>query len=201
MSLKTVVYITNVTNLSDARYCAGMGVEMIGFVMDNNAENYVSPEKVKEIKSWLAGVKIVGETKSNDVELIKQLIESYEIDVLTISDDSVLTKLSAFDVPVILKLDADSAYLERYFERYAADVKYFLLEVSTLTDQLRYELKDWATQYDILLSFDGSAKDANEILDDLPIRGISIKGSEEERPGYKNFDDLMEILEVLEEEI
>ncbi len=36
MSLNTFVYIRDVDNLSDARYCAGMGVDMIGFRLDRS---------------------------------------------------------------------------------------------------------------------------------------------------------------------
>ena len=43
--LKTIVKVSEVNNLSDARYCAGMGVEYIGFSMDN-----VPFEKYKEMR-------------------------------------------------------------------------------------------------------------------------------------------------------
>ena len=44
--LKTLIKVSNINNLSDARYCAGMGVEMLGFSMDE-----LSIEKFKEKKS------------------------------------------------------------------------------------------------------------------------------------------------------
>ena len=43
--LSTIVKISQVTNLSDAGYCAGMGVEMIGFMIDEDSESYVSAQK------------------------------------------------------------------------------------------------------------------------------------------------------------
>ena len=62
--LKTVVKISNVTNLSDARYCAGMGVEMLGFSIDEAAETYVDLKKFNDIRSWIAGVQIVAAGRS-----------------------------------------------------------------------------------------------------------------------------------------
>jgi phosphoribosylanthranilate isomerase len=200
MSLKTSVYITNVTNLSDARYCAGMGVERLGFVMDKFSDAYVSPEKLKEIKSWLAGVKIVGQTQSADYEQIMEMFEMYEIDAIQISAPQLLPSLASENLSIILKVDAQSAYLENQFEKYTHLVEFFLVEVIDLTDQLRYELKDWGLQYPILLDLDMNVEQIEAILADLPIKGIAIKGGAEERPGYKNFDELIEILETLEVE-
>ena len=66
--LRTKVKISAVTNLSDARYCAGMGVEWIGFSMDT-----VPAEKYGEIRGWLAGVQVVGETDAPDAETVLAL--------------------------------------------------------------------------------------------------------------------------------
>ena len=75
MALKTLVKISNVTNLSDARYCAGMGVDMLGFSMDADSPDYIEPKKFAEIRGWVAGVQIVGETQSTDPDVIEQLLE------------------------------------------------------------------------------------------------------------------------------
>ena len=80
MSLKTIVKISNVTNLSDARYCAGMGVDMLGFSMDADSPNYIDPKKFGEIRGWVAGVQIVGETTATDPDVIEQLLDTYQPD-------------------------------------------------------------------------------------------------------------------------
>ena len=48
MALKTSVIINEVINLSDARYCAGMGVDYIGFRIDENHDKYVDLENFNE---------------------------------------------------------------------------------------------------------------------------------------------------------
>jgi phosphoribosylanthranilate isomerase len=68
--LTRTVKISNVTNLSDARYCAGMGVEMLGFSIDEDSPNYISPKKFEDICSWLAGVTLVAETAQTNAESI-----------------------------------------------------------------------------------------------------------------------------------
>lgn len=200
MSLKTLVKVSNITNLSDARYCAGMGVEMIGFVMDIFSADYTSPEKMKEIKSWVAGVQIVGETQSADYEEVKALVEAYEIDILQISEAGLLPQIADLGKPIILKLEFESAYLEDYLERYSQFVEFFLVDGGDFSDFARYTLKEYSFNYPIVLDFGITAENVNELLEEMQIKGFALKGSNEIRPGYKDYDELSEILEVLEED-
>ena len=200
MSLKTLVKVSNITNLSDARYCAGMGVEMIGFVMDKFSADYTSPEKMKEIKSWVAGVHIVGETQSADYEEVKALVDSYEIDILQISEAGLLPQIADLGKPIILKLEFESAYIEDYLERYSQFVEFFLVDGGDFSDFARYTLKEYSFKYAIVLDFGITAENVSELLEEMQIRGIALKGSNEIRPGYKDYDELSEILEVLEED-
>jgi phosphoribosylanthranilate isomerase len=200
MSLKTLVKVSNITNLSDARYCAGMGVEMIGFVMDKFSVDYTSPEKMKEIKSWVAGVKIVGETQSADYEEVKALVEAYEIDFIQISEAVLLPQIVDLGKPIILKLEFESAHFEDYLERYSQFVEFFLVGGGDFSDFARYTLKEYTLNYSIVLDFGITSENVNELLDEMQIKGIALKGSNEIRPGYKDYDELSEILEVLEED-
>lgn len=200
MSLKTLVKVSNITNLSDARYCAGMGVEMIGFVMDKFSADYTSPEKMKEIKSWVAGIQIVGETQSADYEEVKAFVEAYEIDVLQISEAGLLPQVADLGKPIILKLEFESAYLEDYLERYSQFVEFFLVDGRDFSDFARYTLKEYSFNYPIVLDFGITAENVNELLEEMQIKGIALKGSNEIRPGYKDYDELSDILEVLEED-
>jgi phosphoribosylanthranilate isomerase len=200
MSLKSLVKVSSVTNLSDARYCAGMGVEMIGFVMDKFSTDYTSPEKMKEIKSWVAGVKIVGETQSADYEEVKALLEAYEIDFLQISESILLPQIIDLGKPIILKLEFESAYLEDYLERYSQFVEFFLVGGGDFSDFAFYTLKEYTLNYSIVLDFGITAENVSKLLFEMPIKGIALRGSSEIRPGFKDYDELSEILEVLEED-
>lgn len=198
MALKTLVKVSNITNLSDARYCAGMGVEMIGFVMDKHSADYISPDKMKEIKSWVAGVLTVGETQSGDYEEVKTLVQDYEIDILQIADASLLPQISDLGKPIILKLDFDSAYFEDYLERYNQFVEFFLVDGGVLSDFARYTLKEYAFNYPIVLDFGITAENINDLLDEMHLKGIALKGTNELHPGSKDYDDLRGILENIE---
>lgn len=206
--LSTIVKISNVTNLSDARYCAGMGVEMLGFALDSNHSQYVTPEKFRDIRGWIAGVQLVGETDSQDPETIHQLLEQYPLDALQISVPEMVPFLSnQLQIPLMLKVDASGTspeQLQGLLKTYGSSVSYLLLESSEETSvsaEWQETLKQLPSGANVLLGFGlETIEQIQEFVDTLPISGISLRGSEEIRPGYKDYGMLMDILEALEVE-
>lgn len=206
MALKTVVKVSNVTNLSDARYCAGMGVEMLGFSMDESSEHYVSPDKLSEIRGWVAGVRIVGETASTDLTEIENALAAYEPDLLQIEDTALLPDILALGLPVILKVDMAKfthEQLAAFLNLAPKEIEYVLLESGAnvnYDDELKDVLRRLTQHERILLGMGVTAGNVNELLADIPVEGIAISGGSEDRPGFRDFGQLMDVLEVLEEE-
>ena len=206
MALKTLVKISNVTNLSDARYCAGMGVDMLGFSMDADSPDYIDPKKFNEIKSWVAGVQIVGETSAIDPDLIEQLLSTYQPEVLQIDEAALLPYISTFGKPLILRVDLAQLTLDQLntlFQTGITGADYVLLENNGplhLDADLKTTLHQLASRYPVLLGTGISAENVHDLLADLPVLGIALSGGDEERPGSKEFGELMDILEAIEEE-
>ncbi len=206
MALKTLVKISNVSNLSDARYCAGMGVTMLGFSMDADAPGYVDPKTFDEIRSWVAGVQIVGETTATDPERIEQLLDTYQPDLLQVDEAALLPYLGTFDKPLILRADLSQMTLDQLntlFQMGAAGAEYVLLESPSplhFDDDLKQVLQRLASRYPILLGAGISAETVNTLVAQMPVRGIALTGETEERPGSKEFGELMDILEALDED-
>ena len=211
MALKTLVKISNVTNLSDARYCAGMGVDMLGFSMDTDSLEYVDPKKFGEIRGWVAGVQIVGETSSSDTDEIEQLLETYQPDILQVDEAALLPYLSTLSpsterLPLILRVDLMQVTLDQLdtlFQTGATGADYVLLESNGalyLDGDWKDALQRLSNRYPILLGTGISAKNVHDLLSDLPVQGIALSGGSEERPGNKEFGELMDILEAIEEE-
>ena len=211
MALKTLVKISNVTNLSDARYCAGMGVDMLGFSMDTDSPEYVEPAKCAEIRAWVAGVLIVGETTSTDPEVIEHLLKTYQPDLLQVDEAALLPYLSTLGkspggLRLILRVDLSQltlGQLDTLFLTGSAGAEYVLLESHGplhLDDDLRVTLQRLASRYPVLLGTGISTDNVHDLLRDLPVRGIALSGGNEERPGYKEFGELMGILEAIEVE-
>ncbi|WP_420149451.1 N-(5'-phosphoribosyl)anthranilate isomerase [Spirosoma sp.] len=206
MALQTLVKISNVTNLSDARYCAGMGVDMLGFSMDSDSPDYIDQKKFDGIRGWVAGVQIVGETTASDPEIIEQLLDTYQPDVLQVDESALLPYLVTFGKPLILRIDLAQMTLDQLntlFHTGTADADYILLESNSsihFDDDLKASLQRLASRYPILLGAGISALNVHDLLTELPVRGIALTGGDEERPGNKEFGELMDILEAIEVE-
>ncbi|GJM60949.1 MULTISPECIES: hypothetical protein [Persicobacter] len=204
MALKTYVKISAVNNLSDARYCAGMLVDAIGFPMDTKQDNNLNPTSYAEITEWIAGVDRVVEFESNDLQTIQQICSECELEAIQVSDIDLLEALQTTGKKLIYKVDLASKSMDE-IEDEISDVseyiEYLLIENSkgeTLQEELDavFEL---AKEYDIVLGFGIEEKNVSQLISS-EIKGISIKGGEEIRPGFKDYDEMADILEALEEE-
>jgi phosphoribosylanthranilate isomerase len=206
--LSTFVKISNVTNLSDARYCAGMGVDMLGFSIDENSSSYVAPKKYAEIRAWVAGVQLVVESSETDPKKLLALLTEYEFEALQVEDPDLLVYLkSELDKPLLLRVDVDhyeADELDSLMGRYAGEVAYFLLESAhetILTEEWKAYLATLGREYPILLGFGlDQAETTSEFVENMGIGGIALRGGAELRPGYKDFGALMDMLEALETE-
>lgn len=200
MKLKTLVKVGNVSNLSDARYCAGMGVDMIGFCLDEDDPAYLPTDQINAITGWISGVKIVGETKEFDIAKINHLIEELNLDYIQLNGSFNFDKYTQINKPIIQKvLVLDSYILHLYLNK----VDYLLFEsIDPNFDikKVREQLKAFSTIYPIIVGSGITSENVNYILEECSIEGIGLKGSTEERPGTKDFDDLAEVLEVIQVE-
>lgn len=197
MALKTTVIINEITNLSDARYCAGMGVDYIGFRIDENHDKYVDLENFNEITNWVAGVHFIGETSiitnQNDVK--------YEINQLLINDIELISQYSEqsalWSIPLEI-LENNPSELSNNMEKIAGIV---ITSTSHLvSEDHKRSIKALADQFDLFLSFGITSENVIDLIEELPIKGVSLKGGDEIRPGFKDYDELADILEQLEEE-
>ncbi len=198
MALKTLVKVGEVNNLSDARYCAGMGVELIGFQLENDHEKFVDQNTYKAITGWLEGVKFVGEFESSSFESIQEAHKNYEFDFVQVADPSIVEEVKKLEIPVILKTNLqDWEALPK-----TLDADYLLVESEKeqLSDDDKVKLEEVAQSLPVILGFGLEADSVADLLDNSAIKGIALKGGEEIRPGYKDFDELADILEAIEEE-
>lgn len=195
--LKTQVKVSSIANLSDARYCAGMGVEWLGFPLLD-----LTLERFTEIRNWLAGVQIVGEFTKATAEQIREAVSTYKPDVIEIDSSVSLVAIQSIDIPKILRVNIDTDNLPAIFAASAPYVSHFLVvgdSVDSLTG-MEASIEIWSAQYPIILGLDILESDLDEWVEQSSIQGIGLVAGEEDRPGFRDFTDLMTILEKLETE-
>ncbi|SNS27554.1 phosphoribosylanthranilate isomerase [Belliella buryatensis] len=207
MSLKTFVKISNINNLSDARYCAGMYVNLMGFNLEQNHEDFISPEKFKEITDWLSGLEFVAEFETAHPDTILSTIQEYSgIKFIEIQEEIHLKMLVNSGYGLILKVTLNEE--SEIDEIIAKADSYKDFEVAIHLHSLSLELKDSVIQKikelsnncEVLLGFGLEPDTVEEIIKDTGIKGICLQGGHEIKPGLKDFDDLADILEALEVE-
>jgi phosphoribosylanthranilate isomerase len=204
MALKTLVKVNAVNNLSDARYCAGMGVSMMGFAIDSDDVHHVNPEQFKAITQWIKGVALIGELHTTDLAIIHHTLEQYTLDGLQFDHPIALQSMARLEIPVLLKIDLrgneEFTSLQALMNTYAPYVKYFLLEATSVQEAaitfLQPMIHHLANRFPILQGFDVSAATLPHLLS-TKIQGIALQRGVKTQLGYKNFDALADILECL----
>lgn len=206
MALKTFVKISSVNNLSDARYCAGMYVDLIGFDLESHSDSYIKPESFIEITNWISGPALVGEFDSYSPEAMLKTAANYpSLDYLQVSNEQYIPEIINSGYKLILKKTVDSSQNLRALEtlaKYLGNQGIFLLLDSnhsqTLSEDMATVLRNLASNCKILLGYGFNAENVVDILDKTMVEGISMKGGQEIKPGLRDFDELADILEVLE---
>ena len=187
MALKTLVKVGSITNLSDARYCAGMGVDFLGFRVIAGQPDAISTKAFQEIRGWISGPQIVAEIYGiqSAGELVR-IMEDFRPDLLELSVKEWDAVGHSITVPFILAVDPKDQIPEM-----AESPAYIL------TNGFETSVSKLIPEYEILASITDPAE-LDATLGLTGVSGINLTGGKEIRPGLRQYDDLAEILEALE---
>jgi len=180
MPLKTFVKVGCVTNLSDARYCAGMGVDLLGFRVVEGQEHYIKPSQFQEIRGWITGPLVVAEVYGlKNPDELKAIVENFKPDYLEMSMQE-LSQFSTLPLPFLLAAAENDS-------------------LASLPVQPAYLIgkKPFKTPFPLLIEVQ-LTKDVVPLLDNTSVKGIALKGGVELKPGLKDYEVMNEILELLD---
>lgn len=190
MALKTQVKVGNITNLSDARYCAGMGVDMLGYAVIPGQEGFVPEQLYQDLRGWISGPATVAELYGITPGInLEGVLEAYQPDFLEAfaGDLSLLQNLSGTELIVALQGIHDIGIIKPWQKR----IRYVIVsqEDTSLIAALRPD-------FDVLLAVDPE-QEVSPLLEQWDVSGIVLRGTAEERPGYKDYDSIARVLEEL----
>ncbi len=191
MALKLSVKIGDVTNLSDARYAAGMGVEYIGFNINKNSAHSISAKNFKEIINWVSGVDIIGEVGT----IAPPSNEEYP-PYLTETEDP-----SLFQTEVVYRINTNEVAIDSIEKLITAQKQVVFTIIELSNEQIKsYQelLTTLCTSWPIYLSANFTEDVLEIITDKIQPKGIEIKGGIEDQPGFKDYDGIADVLEWLE---
>jgi phosphoribosylanthranilate isomerase len=197
MPLKTLVKVGSISNLSDARYCSGMGVDMLGFRVIKGQENYIEPAVFQEIRGWVSGPSVVAELYGiQSGTPLQDIIENYAPDYLEIHFHDLQYVSANVNLPLIVKVtDVDLTVSFQQIQLIGEKIHYLLLS-DTVDEKL---IEQVVPLFPVIISLK-NISNLHKTMNSLLIKGIALNGSTEIRPGQKDYEDLALVLEQLEVE-
>lgn len=201
-------------NLTDARFFASWEVDWLGFNFDPGSAQYISPVKAAAIREWISGPSIVGLFGLSTPEEVALAGGITDLDAAMVSmfaDPQIITQLpgrTPLIVEVVADADTDLTAVRATMDQWAPFTSLFVLDF--LKNGIHWDdigqghpmgalaLRQLCADYPILLSMDFSPTSVRQIAEKVRPEGFCLQGSEEEKPGYKAFDAVEELLEALE---
>jgi phosphoribosylanthranilate isomerase len=196
------VKASGITHLTDARYFAAQGVRWMGFDTRVSGSFEQDILRVTAIKEWIDGVNLIGEFKDQEVPEILHWVNEVNLDGIQINDSFPEGDIQHLPrgLFIIVQMDAinfqDPHIFEHQIKVFESIADCFLVEVNE--DNLsNRELKAISMNYPILYEWNAPGESLPAFLQEVSPYGVALRGSNEEKIGFKSFDELDEIFEEL----
>ncbi len=199
MSLKYFVHVSSISNLSDARYCSGMMVDSLGYNLDENSNNILSIDSVKEISQWVNGVKFIAEFYNSSEEHINKILENEIFDAIQLNIENKIKNINFNDSKVLILIsnpneinENTNKFLDENFPKTET------LIIDNLSSESINNLGYLDRKYMLIIN---PYEDISSLISKLEKKnfGLLLKGSSEIRPGLKDYDSLSEFLESIDD--
>ncbi|MFL2999572.1 MAG: hypothetical protein ACJZZ9_03795 [Cytophagales bacterium] len=199
MSLKYFVHVSSISNLSDARYCSGMMVNSLGYNLDENSNNILSIDSVKEISQWVNGVKFIAEFYNSSEEHINKILENEIFDAIQLNIENKIKNINFNDSKVLILIsnpneinENTNKFLDENFPKTET------LIIDNLSNESINNLGYLDRKYMLIIN---PYEDISSLISKLEKKnfGLLLKGSSEIRPGLKDYDSLSGFLESIDD--
>ena len=188
--------IRGINNLSDARYCAGMGADKLTFVLDPALPGHLNAQTVKELAGWIAGVELIGEFDQLRAHEINAISAECALDAVLFRTPRTAAELAEIAPPVYVELAADAAVLSQSLPD---SVLGFVVELpASDSPEILAALAQLARQRPLWLGPGLLPERARDLATHLPLAGLSFPSGNDVKPGLRDFDQLEAVFEALE---
>ena len=213
--LATKVLASGITHLTDARYFAAWEVDYLAFPIGEGVAESISWDYLNALREWVEGPTIVAELgKIEDAAVAAELLLQQKIDTALVSSFAPATapeKLHEAGIKVIVHVPvAGHQSSDDIAEVIAEHPKAVLILLDfehggiTWNDLVAGHpfglpaLTEILNNHPCLLQIGLDGANPQELKDAHPVVGLAVRGSSEEKVGYKSFDDLDDLFEALE---
>jgi phosphoribosylanthranilate isomerase len=182
--LKRKVLVNGISNLSDARYCAGMFVDYLSFELNSSHPDYIAIDKILEIKNWLSGVKIGGRVSEWPEDINENQWQDLALDFMIINKSENKPKAWSLVNELFFEVGQENVDLSEYQNILSNTGLFESSEVRHASNFVGPNV---------------TLESLDDLLANENVIGIALKGNHEIRPGESSYEDLMDVLEALEE--
>jgi phosphoribosylanthranilate isomerase len=202
MALKTKVKINRITNLTDARYCSGMYVDILGFCLEEGSAQYVSPTQFQEITGWISGIDYAGEFSDLDAYSIEKLLGDYpSITWIESEELDTLLQLKSLGKNLIYRVTLEE--LEPLLPKIDLLKEHEItLHVTSTNKSIAIDnesiINPFLNQLNVFLGAGITPANACSLSELSGLYGFALDSGDEIKPGLRDFDQLSAILENLE---
>lgn len=190
--------IRGINNLSDARYCAGMGADKLTFVLDPALPGHLDARTVRELAGWVSGVELIGEFDQLSAQEINALSAECALDSVLLQRPRSAAELAAIAPPVYLELTPEFVAAAGALPPSLAGIVVELPE--KIPAELLATLREIAFQRPLWLGPSLRPARARELAGQLRLAGLVLPSGDEVKPGLRDFDQLEAVFEALEVE-
>ncbi len=207
---QTKLKICGITTLADARYCAGAGVDYLGFIQYEGSPRYIKPSEAREIIEWLYGPESVGVFVNERADVINRAVEETGFHVAQVHGDMSPEEIATIEAKSIRALgvspDTTPEELRKELDRYTDAVDFFLLDTAKAGlfggtgETFNWEIAQSLTaDYPIFIAGGINADNLGQVIRTLSPFAVDLSSSVESSPGVKDFEKLADLFEAYDE--
>lgn len=187
--------IRGINNLSDARYCAGMGADKLTFILDPALPGSLDTRAVKELAGWVAGVELIGEFDQLNAPAINAIAAECGLDAVLLRRPRSAAELAEIAPPVYLELAVEAIAGAQFLPD--SPVGLVVELPATMSAEILVALRKLGRQRPLWLGPGLHPARARELATQLPLAGLSLPSGHEVKPGLRDFDQLEAVFEAL----
>lgn len=199
--------VCGITELEDARYLAGAGVDYLGFIQHQESPRYAPPALASDIIQWVHGPQPVGVFVNTPAEDVNAAADEAGFELVQLHGQEPPELVAQVERPVIkavhVRHDASENQLRGLFERYEDEADYFLLDTHDSSvwggtgESFNWRLaRDLSADYPVFLAGGIDAENVERAIDTMRPQAVDLSSSLETAPGQKSFEKIDAFMEA-----
>jgi phosphoribosylanthranilate isomerase len=207
--MRPQVKICGITSLEDARFCAGLGADFLGFIQHPESPRYVAPERAREIIGWVYGAQPVGVFVNSPPDVVNAICAGAGFTHAQLHGNESPEECARITVPVIKAFrvlhDASAEQLRGAMEPYRDVAALFLLDTHATDlwggtgESFNWRLaRELSAEFTLILAGGLHAGNVREAVETMRPWGVDASSRLESEPGVKDFAKVQAFFDALD---